>query len=427
MRSRDVDQARVKDVVAVVLAGGKGARLDPLTRDRAKPAVPFGGNYRIIDFALSNCVNSGLRRLLLLTQYKASSLDRHINLGWHRFFCRELGEFLDVLPPQQRIDENWYLGTADAVYQNVYSLEMASPRLVIVLAGDHIYKMNYQALIQAHDASGADVTIGALPVSRETATEFGTMETDASHRVRSFHEKVTDPPALPGHPTMCLASMGIYCFSAKFLLAQLKRDAADRGSRHDFGHDILPMLVQSHGVFAFPFRDENRKQHAYWRDVGTIDAYYEANMDLVEVDPLLNMYDEQWPIRTHFPTYPPPKFVFAAEGHEARRGEATDSLVCPGAILSGGRATRSIIGPGVRVNSFARVEESILFEGVDVGRHAQVRRAIIDKGVCVPTGMRIGLDREEDSARGLTISPAGVTVVPKGFLFQNCDVAASIG
>jgi len=425
MRSRDVDQTRVRDVVAVVLAGGKGARLEPLTRDRAKPAVPFGGGYRIIDFALSNCVNSGLRRVLLLTQYKASSLDRHLNLGWHRLFCRDLGEFLDVLPPQQRVDENWYLGTADAVYQNIYSLEMAAPRLVIVLAGDHIYKMNYQSLIEAHDDSGADVTIAALPVSLESAREFGTMEVDAAGRVRSFREKVADPPAIPGRPGTCLASMGIYCFSAAFLLEQLKLDATSPGSRHDFGHDVLPRVINSHDVRAFPFRDENRKRDAYWRDVGTIDAYFEANMDLVEVDPLLNMYDEQWPIRTHYLTYPPPKFVFAGEGHEARRGEATDSLVCPGAILSGGRATRSIIGPGVRVNSFARIEESILFEGVDIGRHAEVRRAIIDKGVRVPAGATIGLDPVEDAARGLTVSPAGVTVVPKGFQFEAAAVAAS--
>ena len=425
MRSRDVDQTRVRDVVAVVLAGGKGARLEPLTRDRAKPAVPFGGGYRIIDFALSNCVNSGLRRVLLLTQYKASSLDRHLNLGWHRLFCRDLGEFLDVLPPQQRVDENWYLGTADAVYQNIYSLEMAAPRLVIVLAGDHIYKMNYQSLIEAHDDSGADVTIAALPVSLESAREFGTMEVDAAGRVRSFREKVADPPAIPGRPGTCLASMGIYCFSAAFLLEQLKLDANSPGSRHDFGHDVLPRVINSHDVRAFPFRDENRKRDAYWRDVGTIDAYFEANMDLVEVDPLLNMYDEHWPIRTHYLTYPPPKFVFAGEGHEARRGEATDSLVCPGAILSGGRATRSIIGPGVRVNSFARIEESILFEGVDIGRHAEVRRAIIDKGVRVPAGATIGLDPVEDAARGLTVSPAGVTVVPKGFQFEAAAVAAS--
>jgi glucose-1-phosphate adenylyltransferase len=425
MRSRDVDSGRVRDVVAVVLAGGKGSRLDPLTRDRAKPAVPFGGIYRIVDFALSNCLNSGLRRILLLTQYKASSLDRHLNLGWHRFFCRELGEFLDVLPPQQRVDEHWYQGTADAVYQNIYSLEMAAPRLVVVLAGDHIYKMNYPSLVDAPEASNADVTIGALPVPLADATEFGTMTVDAAGRVRDFREKVADPPPMPGAPHLALASMGIYCFSADFLLAELRRDAADPLSRHDFGHDILPAVIRTHAVHAFPFRDENRKRDAYWRDVGTIDAYYEANMDLVDVDPQLNLYDEHWPIRTHHPAYPPPKFVFADEGPDGRRGEATDSLVCPGAILSGGRVHRSVIGPGVRVNSYSRVEESILFEGVDIGRHAVVHRAIIDKDVRVPAGARIGLDPDEDSARGLTVSAAGVTVVPKGFEFDDADLPVS--
>jgi len=418
MRSHDVDPRRLREVVAVVLAGGRGARLDPLTRDRAKPAVPFGGSYRIVDFALSNCLNSGLKRLLLLTQYKARSLDRHLNLGWHRFFCRDIGEFLDVLPPQQRVDEHWYLGTADAVYQNIYSLEQAAPRLVVVLAGDHIYKMNYQALVTAHEESGADVTVAALPIPRAEAAEFGTMAVDGSGRVRGFREKVADPPPYAADPTKALASMGIYCFSADFLLEQLRLDADDRGSRHDFGHDLLPRLVETHGVQAFPFRDENRKRDAYWRDVGTIDAYYEATMDLVEVDPQLNLYDEHWPIRTHHPAYPPPKFVFADEGPDGRRGEATDSLVCPGAILSGGRVQRSIIGPGVRVNSYARVEESILFEGADIGRHAVVRRAILDKDVRVPAGLRIGCDPEEDAARGLTVSAAGVTVVPKGFEFD---------
>jgi glucose-1-phosphate adenylyltransferase len=418
MRSHDVDPRRLRDVVAVVLAGGRGTRLDPLTRDRAKPAVPFGGSYRIVDFSLSNCLNSGLKRLLLLPQYKARSLDRHLNLGWHRFFCRDLGEFLDVLPPQQRVDEHWYQGTADAVYQNIYSLEQAAPRLVVVLAGDHIYKMNYQALIAAHETSGADVTVAALPIPREDATEFGTMAVDGSGRVRGFREKVVDPPRYDADPSKALASMGIYCFSADFLLEQLRLDADDRGSRHDFGHDLLPRLVETHGVQAFPFRDENRKRDAYWRDVGTIDAYYEATMDLVEVDPQLNLYDEHWPIRTHHPAYPPPKFVFADEGPDGRRGEATDSLVCPGAILSGGGVHRSVIGPGVRVNSYSRVEESILFEGVDIGRHAVVRRAIIDKDVRVPPGARIGLDPDEDAARGLTVSGAGVTVVPKGFEFD---------
>jgi glucose-1-phosphate adenylyltransferase len=426
--SADLRSADLHDAVAVVLAGGKGARLEPLTRDRAKPAVPFGGAYRIIDFALSNCVNSGLRRVLLLTQYKASSLDRHVNLGWHRFFCRELGEFLDVLPPQQRIDENWYLGTADAVYQNIYSLEMASPRHVIVLAGDHIYKMNYKSLLRSHVESGADVTIAALPVPLSESRHFGTMRVDESGRVREFREKVADAAPMPGRHDHCLASMGIYCFSADFLFERLRLDAHDAGSRHDFGYDLLPAVVDSHDVHAFPFRDENRKRDAYWRDVGTIDSYFDANIDLVGVDPELNLYDQQWPIRTYHPNYPPPKFVFAGEGENARRGEATDSLVCPGAIVSGGRVTRSILGQGVRINSFARVEESILFEGVDVGRHATLRRVIIDKGVQVPPGISIGVDPEEDAARGFSVSPSGVTVIPKGHCFEPAhELAARAG
>jgi glucose-1-phosphate adenylyltransferase len=411
------DPSRLRDAVAVILAGGKGARLDPLTRDRAKPAVPFGGSYRIIDFVLSNCVNSGLRRLLFLTQYKGSSLERHLNLGWHRFFCRDLGEFLDVLPPQQRIDEHWYQGTADAVHQNLYSLEMASPRHVIVLAGDHIYKMDYGALVAAHEVSAADVTIAALPVKVADARHFGTMRVDAGGRVREFREKVPDPPEVPGRPGMCLASMGIYCFSAAFLFERLRCDARDPASSHDFGNDLLPGMIDSHGVHAMPFRDENGKADAYWRDVGTIDSYFESSLDLVGVDPQLNLYDDRWPIRTHHPNYPPPKFVFAGEGQEARRGEATDSLVCPGAIVSGGRVTRSLVGPGVRVNSFSRVEESILFEGVDVGRYAALRRVVVDKGVRIPSGMRIGFDPEEDLSLGLTVSPGGVTVVPKGHCF----------
>lgn len=425
MHSRDIDLARMRDVAAVVLAGGRGTRLDPLTRDRAKPAVPFGGTYRIVDFALSNCLNSGLRRLLVLTQYKARSLDRHLNLGWHRFFCRDLGEFLDVLPPQQRVDDHWYLGTADAVYQNIYSLEMTSPRLVVVLAGDHIYKMNYQALVEAHEAGGADVTIAGLQVPRSLASEFGTMEVDAAGRVRRFHEKVADPPPLAGSPELCLASMGIYCFTFEFLREQLERDAADGDSRHDFGHDLLPRLVDRHDVQVFPFRDENRKRQAYWRDVGTIDAYHEASMDLVDVDPQLNLYDDRWPIRTHHSAYPPPKFVFAEEGEGARRGEATDSLVCPGAIVSGGRVTRSIVGPAARVHSYARVEQSVVGEGVDIGRHAVIHRAIVDKGVRVPAGTSIGVDPEHDVARGLTVSPQGITVVPKGYRFEDEEPLAA--
>ncbi len=396
-------------VVAVVLAGGKGLRLEPLTRDRAKPAVPFGGVYRIIDFTLSNCLNSGLRKILVLTQYKAMSLDRHISVGWQRYFCRELGEFADVVPPQQRIDESWYQGTADAVYQNIYTIEKERPEYVVILAGDHIYKMNYKLLVDYHIQRAADVTIGVLRLPRaEAARRFGVLQVDAESRVIGFEEKPADPKPIPGDEAHCLASMGIYVFNARFLFEELCRDATRRGSQHDFGNDILPAAVHTNRLFAYPFVDENRKTSAYWRDVGTLDAYYEASMDLVAVDPQLNLYDEQWPIRTYQPNLPPPKFVFS---DRERRGFATDSIVCQGSIISGGHVERSILGPRVRINSFALVQNSILFEGVNIGRHAKVRRAIIDKGVSIPAGVEIGYNRQLDEARGFVVTDSGVTVI----------------
>ncbi|MCA9222798.1 MAG: glucose-1-phosphate adenylyltransferase, partial [Planctomycetales bacterium] len=393
----------MNDTLAVVLAGGKGSRLEPLTRDRAKPAVPFGGSYRIIDFSLSNCLNSGLRKMLVLTQYKAMSLDRHINLGWRHFFCRDLGEFIDIVPPQQRIDEHWYQGTADAVYQNIYAIEKERPEYIIILAGDHIYKMNYASMVDYHKQIGADLTVGALRIPKEEATQFGVMQIDADQRIRGFVEKIPDAPTIPGDDEHCLGSMGIYVFTARFLFEQLCRDATDPQSKHDFGHNIIPSIINSHRVFAFPFRDENHKKDAYWRDVGTLDAYYEANMDLVGIDPELNLYDTSWPIRTYQPILPPPKFVFGSLGESERVGHALDSIVCPGSILSGARVERCVVGPQVRVNSYACVQDTILFEGVDIGRHAQIRRAIIDKGVTIPPGLKIGFDLEQDQARGFTI------------------------
>ncbi len=406
-----------EQTIAVVLAGGKGSRLEPLTRDRAKPAVPFGGAYRIIDFTLSNCLNSGIKKILILTQYKAMSLDRHINVGWQRYFCRELGEFADVVPPQQRIDESWYQGTADAVYQNIYTIEKElsadkdRPAYVVILAGDHIYKMNYRSLLEFHLETGALATIGVLRRRRtEAARQFGVMEVDTENRVLGFEEKPADPKPIPGDPEHCMASMGIYVFSVRFLFEELCKDATRRGSRHDFGGDIIPAILPTRKVFAYPFRDENRKKDLYWRDVGTLDAYYEANLDLVSVDPELNMYDADWPIRTYQPNLPPPKFVFA---EEHRRGYALDSIVCAGTIISGGRVERSVLGPQVRVNSFAQVEDSILFAGVNIGRHARVRRAIIDKGVHIPAGVEIGYDPKLDFARGFTVTDSGVTVIAK--------------
>ncbi len=401
------------DTLAVVLAGGKGSRLEPLTRDRAKPAVPFGGGYRIIDFSLSNCLNSGIRKMLVLTQYKAMSLDRHIDLGWRRFFCRDLDEFIDILPPQQRIDEHWYQGTADAVYQNIYALEMERPSYVVILAGDHIYKMNYRTMIEYHQRVNADLTVGALRVEARAARQFGVMQVDPTNRIVGFQEKPEHPKPIPGDEQHCLASMGIYVFTARFLFEQLCRDATDPDSAHDFGRNIIPSIIDSHRVYAFPFRDENRKGDAYWRDVGTLDAYYEANMDLVAIDPQLNMYDAWWPIRTYQPILPPPKFVFGSVGTSERRGYALDSIVCLGSVVSGGRVERSILGPLVRVNSYAHVQDSIVFEGVDIGRHAKVRRAIIDKGVRIPAGVEIGYDLEKDRERGFTVSEGGVVVIAK--------------
>ncbi len=403
----------MRNTLAVVLAGGKGSRLEPLTRDRAKPAVPFGGAYRIVDFTLSNCLNSGIRKMLMLTQYKAMSLDRHINLGWRRFFCRELDEFIDVVPPQQRIDEHWYQGTADAVYQNIYALEKERPEYVVILAGDHIYKMNYRKMVEYHAESEADLTVGALRVDRLAARQFGVMAVDHQQRIIGFDEKPDDPKTIPGSDSQCLASMGIYIFTARFLFEQLCRDATDPSSSHDFGRNIIPSIIDTHRVFAFPFRDENRKGDAYWRDVGTLDAYYEANMDLIAIDPQLNMYDAHWPIRTYLPILPPPKFVFGGDGRLDRQGCALDSIICQGCILSGGRVERSILGPAVRVNSYATVEDSILFHGVDIGRHAKIRRAIIDKGVKIPAGVQIGYDLDQDRARGFMVSEQGVVVIAK--------------
>ncbi|HEX3997087.1 MAG TPA: glucose-1-phosphate adenylyltransferase [Pirellulales bacterium] len=413
MLNDDDRMRRMHNTLAVVLAGGKGSRLEPLTRDRAKPAVPFGGAYRIVDFALSNCINSGLRKMLVLTQYKAMSLDRHINLGWRPLLSRELGEFVDLVPPQQRIDMHWYQGTADAVYQNIYTLEKERPTYVLILAGDHIYKMNYRTLLEFHQQKEADLTIAALRVGVDEAREFGVMQVDADGRLIGFEEKKPNPKTIPGDPRHCLASMGVYVFNARFLFEQLCLDATRPGSAHDFGHNIIPSLIDSHRLYAFPFRDENRKQDAYWRDVGTLDAYFAASMDLISVDPLLNMYDDRWPIRTYHPNYPPPKFVFAEQGDGARRGEALDSIVCQGSIVSGGQVRRSILGFNVRINSFAQVEDSILLDGVDIGRHARVRRAIIDKWVRIPPGTQIGFDPEQDRARGFTVSEGGVTVIAK--------------
>jgi glucose-1-phosphate adenylyltransferase len=409
-----------KRVLTIVLAGGKGTRLEPLTRDRAKPAVPFGGIYRIIDFPLSNCINSGLRQIMVLTQYKARSLDRHLTNAW-TFLSRELGEFIEVLPPQQRIDEHWYKGTADAIYQNIYSIEKEDPEYVLILAGDHIYKMDYGDMLRQHLERSADLTIGCIPVPLRESIHFGVMQVDKQDKVIGFQEKPREASPLPDDPHRCLGSMGIYVFAAKLLYELLLQDAGRQDSEHDFGKNIIPRMMETHKVFAFRFRDKNRKAVPYWRDVGTLDAYYQANMDLVEIDPVLNLYDRDWPIRTWQPQMPPPKFVFSDEGtgQHVRRGEAIDSMVCQGCIISGGHVRKSILAPDVRVNSYALVESSILFEGVDIGRNCRIRRAIIDKDVKVPQASTIGYDLEQDKARGFVTTEQGVVVIPKAELSET--------
>lgn len=400
-------------VLALILAGGKGTRLEPLTRDRAKPAVPFGGAYRIIDFTLSNCINSGLRQILILTQYKAASLDRHINYGW-KFLSHDLDEFIDLLPPQQRIDENWYQGTADAVYQNIYSMEKYDSDYTLILSGDHIYKMDYSHFIEQHIASGAECSLACLPVPLSECRHFGILRVNDQLEVTSFIEKPKQTDPMPDDPAHCLASMGIYLFNTNFLFEQLCQDATDPNSSHDFGKNLLPGMLGKHRVQAYPFRDRNTGRTKYWRDVGTLDSYYEANMDLVHVEPEFNLYDQSWPIRTYQPQQPPPKFVFAQhEANPPRIGQAWDSAVCSGSIISGGSVLRSILGFNVRVNSWATVEDSILFDGVQIGRHAKVRRAIIDKRVHVPEGMEIGYDLERDRARGFTVTESAVVVIGK--------------
>jgi glucose-1-phosphate adenylyltransferase len=406
----------MKDTLGVLLAGGAGERLYPLTRDRAKPAVTFGGIYRIIDITLSNCVNSDLRRVFILTQYKALSLNRHIREGW-TVLAREMGEFIEILPPMQRVSENWYMGTADAVYQNIYSIGSEEPKYVLILSGDHIYKMNYGRMLTQHRDSGADVTLATILITPEETSRFGVVDVDRDSRVTGFLEKPkqTDLRS-PFDPEMVSASMGIYLFNTDVLIPVLLKDAEDPTSRHDFGHDILPRMVDDYRVYAFNFIDENKKEALYWRDVGTLDAYYEANLDIVSVSPVFNLYDEDWPIRTHQRQYPPAKFVFAEAG---RTGTALDSIVSAGCIVSGSTVRNSVLSPDVRVNSYTDVDSSILFSHVNVGRHCRIRKAILDRDVHVPEGTTIGYDTQADRQRYF-VTDTGITVVTRDYsLFEN--------
>ena len=396
----------VDDALVILLAGGAGERLYPLTRDRAKPAVFFGGPYRIIDFTLSNCINSGLRRIFIATQYKSLSLNRHIRMGWS-IVSEELGEFVEILPPQKRVSEHWYQGTADAVYQNAYSIVQENPHQVIVLSGDHVYKMDYAKMLRFHKERGASMTLAAIEVPLQDATRFGVLSVDQNDRVVGFVEKSPNPPSIPGLPGLALGSMGIYIFDTDVLLKALEADAT-RSTSHDFGKDIIPALIAELPTYAYHFYDENKKSSKYWRDIGTLDAFYDANMDLCGVDPEFNLYDPEWPMRTYQPQAPPAKFVFAEKGRRA--GEALDSIISPGCIISGSRVMGSVLCPNVRVHSYGEIEQCILMPGVRVGRHARLRRAIIDRDVLIPRGAVIGFNPEEDRKRH-TVTELGVVVV----------------
>ncbi len=406
----------MKDTLGVLLAGGAGERLFPLTRDRAKPAVTFGGIYRIIDITLSNCINSDLRRVYILTQYKALSLNRHIREGWN-ILGREVGEFVEVLPPMKRVSEEWYQGTADAVYQNIYSIGSEEPKYVLILSGDHIYKMNYGLMQKQHQESGADVTLATIQIDPEEVSRFGVVDADADHRINGFEEKPKQTSLRsPYNPDKVSASMGIYLFNTDVLIPALLKDAEDPNSSHDFGKDILPRMVKDYRVYSFDFVDENKKEAQYWRDVGTLEAYYEANMDIVAVSPVFNLYDEHWPIRTHQRQYPPAKFVFAESG---RTGTALDSIVSAGTIISGSTVRNSVVSPDVRVNSYSEIDSSILFSHVNIGRHCRIRRAIIDRDVHIPEGTTIGYDPEADRQRYF-VTESGITVVTRDYsLFEN--------
>jgi len=404
----------LRDVAAVLLAGGAGERLYPLTRDRAKPAVSFGGAYRLIDFTLSNCINSGLRKIFIATQYKAQSLNRHVRLGWG-VVNTELGEFVEILPPQKRVGENWYLGTADAVYQNLYSIERERARWVIVLSADHIYKMDYGKMLDFHIARGAALTVGAIEIPAAEGRRFGVLEVDEDGRLRGFQEKPQQPAVTPANPEACLGSMGIYIFDTELLIRELIRDA-ELDTSHDFGKDIIPRLVASEErVYAYLFWDENKKESKYWRDVGTLDAYYDASMDLIQIDPVFNLYDPEWPLRTYQPQFPPAKFVFSQDG---RTGLATDSIVSMGCIVSGGQVRRSILSPNVRVHSYCEIQDSILMTNAVIHRHCRVRRAIIDRDVELPRGAIVGYEPVEDRRRH-SVSEGGVVVVTPG---EECRI-----
>ena len=397
----------MRDVLTFILAGGKGERLDPLTRDRAKPAVPFGGIYRIVDFTLSNCVNSGLRRIFLLTQYKSFSLQRHILEGWN-IYSNQLGEFIDAVPAQQRVSADWYRGTADAIYQNLHMIQDYSPKLILILAGDHVYKMDYRKMIEDHLSKGADMTVSCIQMPKSEAVNFGVVEVDKNNMVIGFQEKPKNPKTIPSAPQSIFGSMGIYLFNVEVLKNELKMDASEVDSEHDFGKNIIPQMVQRKlKVFAYDFAIEN-DHSTYWRDIGTRDAYYRANMDLLGQEPSFNLYEKSWPLRTYHHQYPPIRVISVGNNP----GTIVDSLVAGGCVIEGGEVNHSVVSSSVYIKNQARVYRSVLMEGVVVGEGAQVQNAIIDKEVVIPAHTKIGFDPSLDRQR-FVLTTSGIVIVAK--------------
>jgi len=405
----------LRDTVTVILAGGQGERLSPLTTLRSKPAVPFGGKYRIIDFALSNCLNSGFRRVYVLTQYKSDSLNMHIYEAWS-IFNPELGEFIYSVPPQRKLNNEWYLGTANAIHQNLNLVSDKKAKWVLILGGDHIYKMDYLKFLDYHIDINADLTISSIVVSKDEASRFGIIGVDDKNKVKSFIEKPEKPPEIPKNPGHSFVNMGIYVFNAKVLREVLHEMESKKIKNHDFGQNVIPYMIETGlNVYAYEFLDENKKSQPYWKDIGTLDSYYAANMDLISVNPEFNLYDPDWPLRTHQLQFPPAKTV----SHEGERvGRTLNSLVCDGTIVSGGLVERSLLGPNVKINSYSYITDSILMNNVVVGRHARIRRAIIDKNVKIPEGYEIGFDTEGDKKK-FTVSDTGIVVIPKNMILPE--------
>jgi len=403
-----------RNTLALIMAGGRGSRLEKMTQWRAKPAVPFGGKFRIIDFPLSNCINSGIRRIGVLTQYKAHSLIMHIQRGWGHFRA-EFGEFVEVLPAQQRIESSWYLGTADSVYQNMDIIRSHSPEFVLILAGDHIYKMDYGAMLAKHVESEADITVGCIEVPIKQASAFGVMTADKDHRIKSFDEKPAEPQAMLAKPDEALCSMGIYIFNTELLFELLIKDAETKNSDHDFGKDVIPQAIKDYRVFAYPFTQAQSEIQAYWRDVGTIDAFWEANLELIGISPELDLYDDEWPIWTYQEQLPPAKFIF---NDETRRGMAIDSMVSGGCIISGAYIHDSLLFSHVFVDNYSKVDCSVVLPEVTIGKNCRIQHAVIDKGCIIPDGMIIG-ENEEDDKKRFHVSPNGVVLITPDMLGQK--------